>query len=260
MNGPRIFRRLTAHEVNAWLAQRPDALLLDARDAGSHARDGLPGSLRLSRDNQDDLLLTTSRKRPILIYCYHGKASQAWARMFADFGFTEVYDLIGGHVTWVASRSDANPSGQPVAADLAAWLGSEGFAGPDGRASHDNTPLMVAAWRGAHGIVDALLSRGVALDAVNADGNTALWLACVHGDPVGVERLARAGVPLDHANATGATCLMYAASAGKHDVLRALLALGADPSIRSQDDFTALDMASTLECLRLLRSSKTFAQ
>ncbi|WP_043114074.1 ankyrin repeat domain-containing protein, partial [Pseudacidovorax intermedius] len=51
----------------------------------------------------------------------------------------------------------------------------------------------------------------------------------------------------------GATCLMYASSAGKTLVLRTLLALGADWRPRTQDDFTALDMAANLECLQLLR-------
>jgi len=32
-----------------------------------------------------------------------------------------------------------------------------------------------------------------------------------------------------------------------------LLALGADPGLRSQDDYTALDMAASLDCLQLLR-------
>jgi uncharacterized protein len=35
--------------------------------------------------------------------------------------------------------------------------------------------------------------------------------------------------------------------------VRVLLALGADPLIQTQDDFTALDMAASLECLQLLR-------
>jgi len=57
----------------------------------------------------------------------------------------------------------------------------------------------------------------------------------------------------EHANATGATCLMYAASSGKTAIVRALRALGADTTLRTQDDFSALDMASNLECLQALR-------
>ena len=253
MKGQRMFRRLTLAELGAWQGQRPDALVLDARDADSHARDGWPGSVLLGRHNQDTLLLRTSRRQPVLIYCYHGNASQTWAQMFADFGFTDVCDLVGGHAAWVTGTATANPSGKAPTPELAAWLAREGFVGPDGRGAHGNTPLMVAAWRGAAGIVEALLAHGVQLDAVNGDGNNALWLACVNGNPEVIKRLAAAGVPIDHANTTGATCLMYAASSGKTDVLRTLLRLSADMTLRTQDDFSALDMAANIDCLQLLR-------
>lgn len=114
MSGQRTFRRLTAPELGAWLQARPGALVLDARDAASHARDGWPGALLLARHNQDALLLQTERRRPILIYCYHGIASQEWAQMFADFGFTEVWDLIGGHAALAAARLEpASPLRTP---------------------------------------------------------------------------------------------------------------------------------------------------
>ncbi|CAN5207413.1 hypothetical protein BH10PSE16_BH10PSE16_22170 [soil metagenome] len=253
MKGQRMFRRLTLAELGAWQGQRPNALLLDARDADSHAKNGWPDSVFLGRHNQDQLLLRTDRRRPVLIYCYHGNASQTWAQMFADFGFTDVCDLVGGHAAWVTGTATANPSGKPPTPELAAWLAREGFVGPDGRGAHGNTPLMVAAWRGASDIVEALLAHGVVLDADNNDGNNALWLACVNGNLQGIERLAKAGVPINHANTTGATSLMYAASSGKTDVLRTLLLLNADQSLRTQDDFSALDMAANLDCLQLLR-------
>lgn len=267
MNGRRTFRRLTADELPDWQRRHPQALLLDARDAASHARDGWPGALRLSADNQDRLLLSTDRRRPVLVYCYHGRASQTWAQMFADFGFTDVVDLIGGHAAWQAAvqaeraRAAAAAIALPTAPErapapeLAAWLAREGFTGPEARGAHGNTPLMHAAWRGDAAAIDALLAHGVALDATNGDGNNALWLACVHGDTALVRRLAAAGVPIDHANKVGATCLMYASSSGRVEVLRTLLALGADTRARTQDDFSALDMAASLACLRLLRDA-----
>lgn len=271
MNGQRMFRRLTTDELTDWQRRHPQALLLDARDAASHARDGWPEAQRLSADNQDRLLLSTDRRRAVLIYCYHGRASQTWAQMFADFGFTEVADLIGGHSAWQAAvqaeraRAAAAAIAVPPAPErapappLAAWLAREGFGGPEAPGAHGNTPLMHAAWRGDAQTVDALLAHGVSLGAVNGDGNTALWLACVHGDTALVRRLVTAGVPIDHANKVGATCLMYASSAGRTEVLRTLLALGADPAPRTQDDFSALDMAANIECLRLLREAERAA-
>jgi len=258
--------RLTPAQLGDWLAQRPQALVLDARDLHAHAQGHLPGCLRLDGRNHEPLLMSERKDRPVLIYCYHGNASQTYASMFRDFGFVEVADVIGG---WVAidaavraqtSRAEvAAPTvaASPVPSVLALWLEAEGFdpAQPAAPGRHGNTPLMHAAWRGAVEMVDALLTLNVPLDAVNNDGNNALWLACVHGEPVLIRRLALAGVPIDHLNLTGATALMYAASSGKALVVQTLLELGADSRITTQDDFSALDMAASIECLRLLRAA-----
>lgn len=264
---PRTFTRITATDLPTWLAARPQALLLDARDSHRHAQGHLAGALRLDGRNHERLLLSEPKDRAVLIYCYHGNASQSYAQMFADFGFVDVADLIGGWTAWelgAADRPLASPAAAPsrsafaseVPPELAAWLTAEGFdpRDPDAPGPYGNTPLMHAAWRGHQAVVEQLLAAGVRLEATNSDGNNALWLACVHGDPALLRRLVAAGVPVDHANSTGATALMYAASAGKAEVLRTLLSLGANAALRSQDDFTALDMCASLDCLRLLRS------
>ena len=148
-----------------------------------------------------------------------------------------------------------DPSTTGPAPGLAAWLREQGLADAHTPGKHDNTPLMRAAWLGDGTVVEALLAHGVSLTAVNSDGNNALWLACVANDPALVTRLARAGVPIDHANLTGATCLMYAASSSKPVIVRTLLALGADPHLRTQDDYSALDMAGCIDSLQLLRAA-----
>lgn len=268
------FARLRAEEALAWLQARPDALVLDARDASHHAQGHVPGCIRLDGRNHEALLLRGPKSRPVLVYCYHGNASQTWAQMFCDFGFSEVADVLGG---WTAldlldvsgapqalptpptpqEAEPGRPAATPVAPALAAWLDTQGFnpAQPDAPGQHGNTPLMHAAWRGARAMVDALLAAGVSREAVNSDGNNALWLACVHGEPGLMRTLVENGVPLNHANLVQATALMYAASAGKPVVLATLLALGADTTLQSQDGFTALDMAASRECLQLLRAA-----
>ena len=94
--------RLQAEDVSAWLAARPGALCLDALDAQAHAAGHLPGSLRLDGRNHEALLLRELRSRPVFLYCYHGHASQTYAQMFRDFGFTTVCDLVGGWAAWEA--------------------------------------------------------------------------------------------------------------------------------------------------------------
>lgn len=100
MTHPHRFQRLAAPEALAWLQAHPQALVLDARQAQHHAHGRLPGSLRLDGRNHEGLLLSQAKDRPVFIHCYHGHASQTYAEMFADFGFVQVCDLIGGWEAW----------------------------------------------------------------------------------------------------------------------------------------------------------------
>ena len=249
------FQRLRAPDVTAWLAAHPGALILDARDAAHHARGHWPGSLRLDGRNHERLLMREPKSRPVFIYCYHGNSSQTYADMFADFGFAAVSDLVGGWEAWMQSGLPLPAEDVAIAQTLQAWLSAEGFTNAHAPAAHGNTPLMHAAWRGQADIVELLLAQGVSLTATNGDGNNALWLACVSNQPALVKRVAQAGVPIDHCNLTGATSLMYAASSSKPEVVQALLDVGADPFIQTQDDYTALDMAASLPCLQILREA-----
>lgn len=271
MTTPPRFLRLTASDAATWLASHPEALLLDARDAAHHARAHLPGSQRLDGRNHERLLMREDKQRPVFIYCYHGNASQTYAEMFSDFGFATVVDLIGGWEAWAqaglralidAEPGDGTPSqadkldrAAPLPCALADWLVAHAYPDVHTPGAHGNTPLMEAAWRGEQAMVQALLAQGVSLDTTNGDGNNALWLACVSNKPELVTLLAQAGVPIDHLNATGATSLMYASSSSKPGIVRVLLALGADPFIETQDGFSAMDMAASLECLQLLRAA-----
>lgn len=256
----RRFDRLQAPDVAAWLAAHPNALVLDARDPASHAQGQLDGALLLDGRNHERLLMREPKDRPVFIYCYRGNASQTYAQMFSDFGFATVADLVGGWEAWQKAdieKADIRPvaTTAPLPALLTDWLAAQGLRDIHSPGAHGNTPLMVAAWRGEAAVVDALLAQGVSLTAINGDGNNALWLGCVSNNPEIVTRLAKAGVPIDHLNATGATSLMYAASSSKPLIVRTLLALGADPRIQTQDDFTALDMAADLDSLRLLQAA-----
>jgi ankyrin repeat protein len=114
---------------------------------------------------------------------------------------------------------------------------------------------MHAAHLGPASLVAELLAAGARVDACNSDGSQPLWLACVGDDPEIVSLLVAAGADLDHKNVNGSTALMYAASAGKAKALARLLEAGADLDYEN-DGFSALDMASTKECLDMMRGAK----
>lgn len=140
--------------------------------------------------------------------------------------------------------------------NLAAFLQQHGFAADNLSAPQADgrfTPLMRAAKEGRLDIVDELLVLGVDLSVLNADGCNALWLACYNGSHAIIERLIDAGIAIDQQNGNGASCLMYVASNSKPDLVKLLLARGANTALKNFDDFSALDLAASLDCLKLLR-------
>lgn len=259
----RSYTRLTPAETEALLASG-DATVFDVRERPFFAQDHLPGARFLEDAGMDAALLGTPRRLPVLIYCHHGNASRAVAQAFADFGFTQVSDLAGGWEAWRAHRAAAAQAARGVVprealpAVLADWLRAEGYPADDldARLANSTTPLMRAARLGLADRVADLVIAGAPLESRNADGNTALWLACFSDDADTLDILLNAGANPDNINDNGATCLMYAASAGKAAVVQALLVAGADAALRTLDDFTALDMASTEACLNLLRPAR----
>ena len=141
---------------------------------------------------------------------------------------------------------------------LAAFLADHGFA-PDNlsapQADGRFTPLMRAAKEGRLDIVEELLAAGVDIGVTNTDGCNALWLACYNGSHALIERLIAAGIDLDRQNGNGASCLMYVASNSKPDLVKLLLEKGANPRLKNFDDFSALDLAASVACLKLLRQA-----
>jgi uncharacterized protein len=139
---------------------------------------------------------------------------------------------------------------------LAAFLDQHAFphnqlsaTGADGRF----TPLMRAAKEGRLDIVEELLTLGADLAVLNADGCNALWLACYNGSHAIIQRLIDAGIAIDNQNGNGATALMYVSSNSKPDLVKLLLENGANASLKNFDDFSALDLAASLDCLKLLK-------
>lgn len=141
---------------------------------------------------------------------------------------------------------------------LAAFLAEHGFPATDLSAAQADgrfTPLMRAAKVGRLDIVEELLGLGVDIEVVNADGCNALWLACYNGSHGIIERLIAAGISIDRQNGNGASCLMYVSSNSKPDLVKLLLEKGANPKLKNFDDFSALDLAASLDCLKLLRQA-----
>ena len=117
--------------------------------------------------------------------------------------------------------------------------------------------LILASQQGRSDVVNFLLEQNAALDVIDDYSNNALWAACYAESSDCIDALIDAGIDINHQNsASGATALIFAASSGRETIVEQLLAAGADPDLKTHDDFTALDFASTRKILKLL--SKLF--
>jgi len=114
-------------------------------------------------------------------------------------------------------------------------------------------PLILASQQGRSDVVQFLIEQHAAMDVFDQYGNNALWAACYAENSDCIDALIHAGIDINHQNsASGATALIFAASSGREKVVEQLLTAGANPALKTHDDFTALDLSSTRKILKLL--------
>lgn len=239
------------------LRAEPELLILDMRDPASLVQGRIEGAQPVSDALLKQLMKRRQHERPVVVYCYHGNSSRDLCQFIAGFGYTRVYNLVGGWQGWLqfTQTEAASPRSAAPSPALSAWLMERGFPAGSLHARIDNgmSPLMLAALRGERALVEELLASGANPNHVNDDEHHALWFACVHGDPERVSLLIAHGANVDNQNVNGATCAIYAASTGKLDVLKRLVEGGADLDRKTSGGYTALDSASTLPVLKYLR-------
>ncbi|GFN74714.1 ankyrin repeat domain-containing protein 50 [Plakobranchus ocellatus] len=109
--------------------------------------------------------------------------------------------------------------------------------------ANGRTQLHTASYRGDVRRVEALLTRGAALEPQDRSGQTALTLASRQGHASIVTALLKAGAEVDHADRDGWTALRSAAWAGHTGVVTMLLKKGAQVDHADAEQRTALRAA-----------------
>jgi ankyrin repeat protein len=122
------------------------------------------------------------------------------------------------------------------------------------------TPLMFAAFNGHTPVAEYLLDAGTEIDAKDSSGRTALMFASSGPFAETVGLLLKRGAEVNvQGTLEGFTPLMTAAAEGLTDVVRILLAAGADRDIKDEDGDTALSFAQQnghTEVVALLESER----
>ncbi|MEM7555469.1 MAG: ankyrin repeat domain-containing protein [Cyanobacteria bacterium P01_A01_bin.84] len=137
------------------------------------------------------------------------------------------------------------------------WLISHDYSLEDLNQHGENgdTALMKATRSGNYTVVKELIDADVDINATNYDGNNALWFACFGNHQNLIELLLESKIDIDNQNDNGATVLMYAASAGKAEIVKFLLRYNPNLGLRNLDDYQAIDFASNIEVLVILKNA-----
>ena len=93
------FKTVSAVEAARLIAE-VNPIILDCRDLKDYRAGHIANAMHVHEQLRDSLLKKGEKERGLLIYCYYGHASEHLAQMFGDFGFKQVFSLVGGYAGW----------------------------------------------------------------------------------------------------------------------------------------------------------------
>ena len=89
--------------------EKGDHLFLDVRDPASYAQAHVPGALHVDDQNVEEVVRTADKKKPVIVYCFHGINSVGAAAYFLSQGFGTVSSLQGGFEGWSQGGGETTP-------------------------------------------------------------------------------------------------------------------------------------------------------
>jgi rhodanese-related sulfurtransferase len=100
-----VLDTVPALEAASVLDSRPDAVLLDIRTPQEFAEGRIAGSVNIDFYEADfrSRLDALDRDTTYVVYCRSGNRSDSAMDIFTDLGFTSVYEVDGGIISWVNS-------------------------------------------------------------------------------------------------------------------------------------------------------------
>ena len=116
-------------------------------------------------------------------------------------------------------------------------------------ASNGQTPLMAAAIRGDVTAMTILVGKGADVNARNGAGETALMFAATNGDPKAVEFLLQHGADATARSKRNETALGNAGTSGAEEAVRLLLGRGADVNTRNIRGYSPLMLAAGADAI-----------
>ena len=116
------YRRITAREAYAMMAQSSNYILLDVRTEAEFKEERISGSILLPYDEIENRAATElpDKTKLIFVYCQRGIRSEIATRALVGLGYSNVYDF-GGILDWPYATIGDPPLYWADAADISWW-------------------------------------------------------------------------------------------------------------------------------------------
>lgn len=101
-----VVKVLPASDYKIKLAQDSTIQLVDVRTPEEFATGHIDGAMNINYwgDDFQTAIQKLDKKRPVLLYCKSGVRSSKAAAVMQKLGFTELYNLEGGYLTWKTDK------------------------------------------------------------------------------------------------------------------------------------------------------------
>lgn len=93
----------SAQELQQRLENNEDFLLLDVREAHEYAFAHIQGSLHIPLRQIPERIQELNPEKDLIVLCHHGMRSQQACLFLEQYGFTRLYNLVGGIDAWSLS-------------------------------------------------------------------------------------------------------------------------------------------------------------
>jgi len=88
-----------------------DVMILDCRDVGDYRSGHMEGAMHSHDDLIEGMVRRGDKSKTILVYCYSGHRSEHLTEFLTGFGFSNVYNLLGGYNRWQTLQTAAQEQG-----------------------------------------------------------------------------------------------------------------------------------------------------
>lgn len=96
------YTHLETEEAIEFIAENPDALILDVRTVAEYNKKHIPKAVLVPIDEirAGNFSALPDKSKKILLYCWTGRRAEDAAKILVENGYTNIYEM-GGLIDWI---------------------------------------------------------------------------------------------------------------------------------------------------------------